>query len=649
MRILLKSLVVIAILAVALQAAPVVFAQTPGPCGTPVFKGHASAFIKFDNLVGLRPCGATFPPPGCDYEVFGTVSVFGEPTVSSGSVTDFCTEAAPAESSAGPCQPEAGTAVDGQMTLNGDWSSPATGSCPSAVSTGTPGGSPNVAFIRATGVNSSGVPFSVLSISSVGYATATGSFIFDLAQPSDGTAPIPETGFQSFPKLTFLGPPSIHDVNLADIDINLPVSQLKTYDDCFTGTNVLGTCASPGKPRPVLENAPLYRTVAPCSTLPGTKLGPAWTLVQPNTIVYSASGFPQDLPLHLVNQPVDTTGVNCTYYAMGLTVTGVSSEVLSTSAVLGVKDTDGDGVPDTTDNCITVPNPGQEDLDHDTVGDACDNCGKPGTTLVPNPNQADADGDGVGDACDNCRTTPNANQANADGDLFGDACDNCPNVGNDLQTDTDGDGKGDACDNCPTTPNASQTDGDSDGVGDACDNCRTVANPIVPPATTQLDTDGDGIGDACDNCRTVPNPQLVNNNCPNLPNPSQMDQDCDTIGDACDNCPTIPNTNQDPSACIQICENVKISFTSLLGKGSGTVFWDTTREIDLIGFNIVELDSKGNRTQLNTSLVPCTQCQTSLGDNYATPVPKHKSGHNIFVEMLRVNGNVNVCGPAVRQ
>lgn len=57
-------------------------------------------------------------------------------------------------------------------------------------------------------------------------------------------------------------------------------------------------------------------------------------------------------------------------------------------------DTDGDGVPDATDNCPVTPNADQADSDGDGVGDACDNC------PTPNTDQADADFDGIGDVCD---------------------------------------------------------------------------------------------------------------------------------------------------------------------------------------------------------------------------------------------------------
>jgi hypothetical protein len=60
------------------------------------------------------------------------------------------------------------------------------------------------------------------------------------------------------------------------------------------------------------------------------------------------------------------------------------------------QDTDGDGIPDIADNCVTTPNPDQADTDGDGVGDACDNCPE-----TPNPDQADTNGNGIGDACEN--------------------------------------------------------------------------------------------------------------------------------------------------------------------------------------------------------------------------------------------------------
>ncbi len=56
-------------------------------------------------------------------------------------------------------------------------------------------------------------------------------------------------------------------------------------------------------------------------------------------------------------------------------------------------DRDGDGIPDTSDNCPDVANPDQGDEDGDKIGDACDPCPISSAT-------ADSDGDGVPDACD---------------------------------------------------------------------------------------------------------------------------------------------------------------------------------------------------------------------------------------------------------
>ena len=107
----------------------------------------------------------------------------------------------------------------------------------------------------------------------------------------------------------------------------------------------------------------------------------------------------------------------------------------------------------TKDNCVGIPNSGQEDTDGDGEGDACD---------------MDSDNDGVDDTDDNCQTVANFNQTDSDGDKVGDACDNCVNVTNALQVDTDEDGEGDACDD----------DIDNDGGRNSLDNCPLIFNQI---------------------------------------------------------------------------------------------------------------------------------------------------------------------------
>ncbi|MBU0481007.1 MAG: hypothetical protein KKG47_07885, partial [Proteobacteria bacterium] len=90
-------------------------------------------------------------------------------------------------------------------------------------------------------------------------------------------------------------------------------------------------------------------------------------------------------------------------------------------------DADGDAIPDSTDNCINVPNTSQDDFDGDGVGDACDNCYD-----VGNPLQIDFDTDGIGDACDTDGCTDDL-----DCDTVPDGTDNCPAVANPGQIDFD--------------------------------------------------------------------------------------------------------------------------------------------------------------------------------------------------------------------
>ncbi len=70
-------------------------------------------------------------------------------------------------------------------------------------------------------------------------------------------------------------------------------------------------------------------------------------------------------------------------------------------------DTDNDGVPDLTDNCVKVANSEQEDVNNNGRGDVCD----------------DFDRDGVLNYKDNCPNHPNSRQLDEDMDGIGDVCD----------------------------------------------------------------------------------------------------------------------------------------------------------------------------------------------------------------------------------
>ena len=135
------------------------------------------------------------------------------------------------------------------------------------------------------------------------------------------------------------------------------------------------------------------------------------------------------------------------------------------------KDSDGDGVPDSRDDCPDTPR-----------GAIVDERGCP----------KDSDGDGVFDGIDRCPDTPKGCVV----DEWG-----CP-------IDSDGDGVCDGIDRCPDTPKGCVVDewgcpldSDGDGVCDGIDRCPdTPAGCEVDEWGCPPDDDGDGVCDGLDKC-----------------------------------------------------------------------------------------------------------------------------------------------------
>lgn len=539
-----------------------------------------------------------------DAWVSGRVSLVGDPSVNSGEALFICTS--PATPGIDLCQPE--SAPGDAVTLSGNWRNPLVNGCPVTIADPV-GSSPIVALITSVDGEGTSAHQGKYVILSTGWWADQQFYSFDLASPNlDPGGTSGPLGAAQIPTPIVN---SIIDNGDDTADLDLEWNAAIAYDDC--GTNYVGTCIDGvGGVRPgLITGYSIHQMVGPCGAEPTTGLAAAWG---PGTMFAGLSAS--------LTVPFDVTGSNCTYLALGLQVNGLPGGAVSAHVSVGTSDTDGDGVPNTLDNCPNDFNSGQEDVDGDNVGDVCDNC-----PSVANSDQTDSDGDGSGDACDNCPAA-NPGQEDADGDTVGDICDNCLNIANTSQVDSDGDGYGDACDNCPGSSNANQLDEDDDNVGDICDNCPTAENP------SQVDGDGDSVGDACDNC-------------PAVTNADQSNVDFDPFGDACDNCPTVPNPAQNADACL---EGVQQAVINVILKG-GIVTWRTTSEITVGGFNLV-WERNGKLFYANQVMIPCTQCNNGVGDSYSFPIAKHKTSRNLWVQMI-----VNVApgqpfplyGPAVYQ
>jgi negative regulator of sigma E activity len=97
-------------------------------------------------------------------------------------------------------------------------------------------------------------------------------------------------------------------------------------------------------------------------------------------------------------------------------------------------------------------------------------------------------------------------------------------------------------------------------------------------------------------------------------------------------------------ACTQNVGVINIHFNA----GAGTITWQTTSEINVLSFNVVQT-KKGVATQLNSAPIPCKGCSDGLPHSYSFFVSKHGGASTkYFIQMLAQGQPTATFGPATR-
>ena len=147
-------------------------------------------------------------------------------------------------------------------------------------------------------------------------------------------------------------------------------------------------------------------------------------------------------------------------------------------------DSDGDGIPNDSDNCPSHYNPSQADCDDDGIGDACQpgatDCnanGVPDSCDIDQGTSQDCTGNGIPDECE-----PDCNQNGV-----ADSCD----IAQGTSQDCTGNGIPDEC----------EPDCNSNGIADSCDIAEGTSQDCTQngiPDECESDCNQNGVADSCD-------------------------------------------------------------------------------------------------------------------------------------------------------
>ncbi|MEZ4366795.1 MAG: hypothetical protein R2939_10970 [Kofleriaceae bacterium] len=184
-----------------------------------------------------------------------------------------------------------------------------------------------------------------------------------------------------------------------------------------------------------------------------------------------------------------------------------------------LRDSDGDGVPNSRDACINVP----EDMDGFADGDGCPEDDNDGDRRLDDVDQCPDDAEDLDGFQDDDGCPDNDN----DGDGIPDLQDRCP-------LDVEDGATANPTDGCPANKSDTDVDGVMDDV-DACADAEEDADGFEDwDGCPDLDNDGDGVPDEADQCPLCAEDRDGTDDEDGCP---EFDNDLDGIPDAADQCP----------------------------------------------------------------------------------------------------------------
>ncbi|MBD0779933.1 gliding motility-associated C-terminal domain-containing protein [Maribacter sp. ANRC-HE7] len=398
------------------------------------------------------------------------------------------------------------------------------------VSTSTPGTYSVTYTTVGTCPNSSGVSVTINALDNASFAYSSSAYFVDASDPTPTITGLAGGAFSSTAGLSFNA-----STGAIDVSTSTPGTYTVTYTTAGTCPNSSGVSVTVN----ALADYILSKAALTIDEAAGTGSFTVVLDAQPTSdvVLDISSDDTNEATVSLAQltftsanwdtaQTITVTGVDDAIdrndsATITLTVNDAGSDDTFddlTDQTVAIKltdddvDTDGDGVLDPSDNCVSVSNADQLDTDFDGQGNVCDTDDDNDGTLdtdddfpLDDSEDTDTDGDGVGDNVD-----ATDNRLDSDGDGVPDADDAFPN-NPDESVDTDNDGIGDNADadvdGDGTVDNGTDTDGD--GINDDNDTnddrpdsdgdgIPDVEDAFPNDPNESVDTDGDGIGDNAD-------------------------------------------------------------------------------------------------------------------------------------------------------